>query len=99
LTRSWDVSPCGAGCVTIHITGGAENDSYTMHLANGQWQYDSTDDAMVCDDGTKALAVSDSHTAIDAATLRGTVVRTYKKAACGGNAVGQSHTDTLVLVQ
>ena len=97
VTRSWDVSPCGAGCVTIHVTGGGENDTSTMHLVNGQWQSDGTDTAMVCADGTRIPAASDSHTAIDPTTLRGTVARTYKKAGCGTNAVGQTFTDTLVL--
>jgi hypothetical protein len=96
ITFTYDVTPCGDGCVEISTEGGAP---LTAHLINGQWQWDETDNPMVCDDGTRIPAASDSHNAIDATTLRGTSLVTWKKAGCGENNVGKTFTHTLVLTK
>jgi len=69
---------------------------WTAQLTSGQWQWDESDD-MVCNDGSKVSSASTSHNAIDAATLRGTSLVTYKKAGCGEDNVGKTFTHTLVL--
>jgi len=93
-TETWNVTPCGDGCVKISIEGGGA--PWTAQLTNGQWQWDESDD-MVCNDGSKVSSASTSHNAIDAATLRGTSLVTYKKAGCGQDNVGKTFTHTLVL--
>jgi hypothetical protein len=94
-TETWDVTPCGDACVKISIVGGG-GAPWTAQLVNGQWQWDESDD-MVCNDGTKVSNASTSHNALDASTLRGTSVVTYKKAGCGEDNVGKTFTHTLVL--
>jgi hypothetical protein len=95
VTQSLDVTPCGDGCAKISYEGGAP---WTAHLLNGQqWVWDETDDYVVCDDGTKVPNAFDAHKAIDAATLRGTAVVTWKKATCGIDNTGNTLTHTLVL--
>ena len=94
-TETWNVAPCGDGCVKISVDGGG-GAPWTAQLTNGQWQWDESDD-MVCNDGSKVSSASTSHNAIDAAALRGTSLVTYKKAGCGEDNVGKTFTHTLVL--
>jgi hypothetical protein len=95
ITQGFDVTSCGDGCANISIDGGSP---YTAHLINGQqWTWDQTDDFLQCPDGTRIPAASDSHVALDATTLRGTEVVTWKKAGCGEDNVGKTFTHTLVL--
>jgi hypothetical protein len=86
----WDVTPCGSGCVNI-------NGTYTAHLVNGSYEFDSKDDPAECSDGSRITNASDSHYSVDPVTLRGTAAITWKKAACGNNNVGQTFNHTIVL--
>jgi len=60
-TETWNVAPCGDGCVKISVDGGG-GAPWTAQLTNGQWQWDESDD-MVCNDGSKVSSASTSHNA------------------------------------
>lgn len=93
LVDGWDVSSCGTGCA--EITG--EKTFFQMLLNDGRWTMAFSNDT-VCPDGTRVLDSQDTFYSLDANTLRGTVLVTYTKPACGDDLIpGKTFMHTLVL--
>ena len=89
-------TPCGDGCASGSSTDPAIV-SFPARLTNGQWTWDTVNDA-ACGDGTHVPVATSSHWTWDPYTLAGTLRSTSRGVVCGVPA-GYAQINTFQLRQ